>query len=60
MSAYDGSVWHLRKMAERCRRAAQDLGNAEEVKQLLAVARGCEEKARTREHAMTAIASEED
>jgi hypothetical protein len=54
-----GSIAHLQRMAERCRRAAKELSD-DEARALVDIAERCEE--RLAEHARTRelVASEED
>lgn len=54
-----GSIAYLRSMAERCRRAAQELGG-DEARDLVDLAERCEERLAERERADDLVASEED
>lgn len=54
-----GSIAHLRRMAERCRRAAQEAGGAEAL-ELVALALRCEERLAAQERAGELVASEEN
>jgi len=54
-----GSVAYLRTMAERCRRAAQELGG-DAARDLVDLAERCEERLAERERVSELVASEED
>jgi hypothetical protein len=60
MSNNSGTISYLRKMAERCRRAAEESRSDEEAQHLLELAESCEERVAERERAETILASEED
>jgi hypothetical protein len=59
MTAQSGSIIHLRSMAARCRRAAEEKSGAE-ARELLALAESCERRLTEREDAQELVASEED
>jgi hypothetical protein len=52
-----GSIVYLRRMAERCRRAAQELGG-DEARYLVDIAERCEERLAEREWVSELVASE--
>jgi hypothetical protein len=54
-----GSVAYLRRMAERCRRAAEEL-SGDEARDLVDIAERCEERLAERSRASELVASEED
>lgn len=54
-----GSIVYLRRMAERCRRAAAEL-TGEAAHDLVDLAERCEERLAERQHASELVASEED
>lgn len=54
-----GSIAYLRRMAERCRRAADELGG-DEALELVDIARRCEERLAEQKRASELVASEED
>lgn len=54
-----GSVAYLRRMAERCRSAAQEL-SGDEARDLVDLAERCEERLAERKRAGELVASEED
>jgi hypothetical protein len=53
-----GSIAYLRSMAERCRRAAQEL-SGEEARDLVEIAERCEERLAERQRVGELVASEE-
>jgi hypothetical protein len=59
MDDYSGTIAYLRSMAERCRRAAEEL-HGEDAKYLVALAQDCEQRLAERRKAAQLIASEED
>jgi len=54
-----GSIVYLRRMAERCRRAAQEL-SGEEARDLVDLAERCEERLAESARVGELVASEED
>jgi hypothetical protein len=58
MTDQSGSIAHLRRMAERCRSAAKEKSGAE-ARELVELARQCEERLAERERANELVASEE-
>jgi hypothetical protein len=58
MSDHSGSIAYLRRMAERCRRAAEDR-EGEEARELLELAERCEERLAERSWAREVLAEEE-
>lgn len=54
-----GSIAYLRRMAERCRVAAQEM-NAESARDLVDLAERCEERLAAHERASELVDSEED
>jgi|HubBroStandDraft_1064217.scaffolds.fasta_scaffold270174_2 hypothetical protein len=60
MSNNSGAILYLRKMAERCRRAAEESRSGEEAQYLVELAESCEERLAERERAETILATEED
>jgi hypothetical protein len=60
MSNNAGAILYLRKMADRCRRAAEESRSGEEAQYLVELAQSCEERLAEREHAETILAMEED
>ncbi len=54
-----GSMVYLRRMAERCRRAAEEL-SGDEARDLVDLAERCEERLAERARASELVASEED
>jgi hypothetical protein len=60
MSNNSGTILYLRKMAERCRRAAEESRSDEEAQYLVELAASCEERLADRERTETILASEED
>lgn len=60
MSNNSGSITSLRKMAERCREAAEASASGEEARALFELALSCEQILAERERAETIVASEKD
>jgi hypothetical protein len=60
MSNNSGTIFYLRKMAERCRRAAEESRSDKEAQYLVELAQGCEERLAERERAETILASQQD
>ena len=60
MSNNSGTISYLRKMAERCRRAAEESRSGEEAQSLVALARSCEQRLVDRQRTETILASEEN
>jgi hypothetical protein len=58
MMDHSGSVAYLRRMAERCRRAAEDK-RGEEARELLELAERCEARLAERAWASEVLAEEE-
>jgi hypothetical protein len=58
MTDQSGSIIHLRRMAERCRRAAGEAKDAE-ARELTSLAERCEERIAERERAMEVLAAED-
>jgi len=54
-----GSIAYLRQMAERCRKAARELGG-DEARELVALAEGCEARLAETEWARAVVASARD
>jgi hypothetical protein len=54
-----GSIAYLRQMAERCRRAAREVSEAE-ARELVALAEGCEERLAETERVRELVASTRD
>jgi len=59
MNDRPGSIVYLRKMAERCRRAAQEL-SGDEARDLVDIAERCEERLAERQRIAELVASERD
>jgi aspartate/glutamate racemase len=59
MSNNSGTISYLRKMAERCRRAAEESRSDEEAQYLVEIAQSCEERLAERQRAEMILASEE-
>lgn len=59
MTDRPGSIAYLRSMAERCRRAAAELGG-DEARDLVDLAERCEERLAERARASELVASEKD
>lgn len=60
MSNNSGTISYLRKMAERCRRAAEESRSGEEADYLVELAQSCEQRLAERERTETILATEED
>jgi hypothetical protein len=60
MSNNSGAILYLRKMAERCRRAAEESLSDKEAQYLIELAESCEERLAERERAETILAMQED
>jgi hypothetical protein len=58
MSNNSGSISYLRKMAERCRRAAEESRSGDEAHSLVELAESCEQRLAAREMTETILASE--
>jgi hypothetical protein len=56
MSNISGTILYLRKMAERCRRAAEESRSDEEAQVLVDLAVSCEERVAEREKAELMLA----
>jgi hypothetical protein len=59
MSNNSGAIFYLRKMAERCRSAAEESSSDKEALYLVELAESCEERLAERERAETILATEE-
>jgi hypothetical protein len=59
MTDRPGSIVYLRRMAERCRRAAEELSGGD-ARDLVDLAERCEERLAERARVSAFIASEED
>ena len=59
MNDRPGSIVYLRKMAERCRRAAQEL-SGDEARDLVDIAERCEERLAERQRIAELVASARD
>ena len=60
MSNNSGTISYLRKMAERCRRAAEESRSDEEAHHLVELAESCEQRLADRERTEIILASEEN
>lgn len=60
MTNNSGTISYLRKMADRCRQAAEESRDGEEARYLVEIAESCERRLVERERAETILASEED
>lgn len=58
MTDQSGSIIHLRRMAERCRRAAADAKGAE-ARDLTTLAEQCEDRIAQRERTLEVLAAED-